>query len=113
MHYSIQKATSYGHLQTSESTIFKKTVEFFLKIKLRNPPMKGKFTIDSDILGKWNIVVENKEPCVTEFSGKADFTFKGLAVYDFLFGSSDAFRLNLTPDARNILPIPIYYPYVN
>lgn len=92
---------------------FKKTVEFFLKIKLKNQTINSKFTIDSDILGKWQIAVENGKPCVTEFDGTADYIFKGLGVYDFLFGGSDAFRPDLTPDARSILPIPIYCPYVN
>ena len=92
---------------------FKKTVEFFLKVKLHNQPMNGKFTIDSDILGKWCIAVENGTPSVTEFQGDADYTLKGLYVYDFLFGGNDFFRTNLSADARNILPIPIYCPYVN
>ncbi len=92
---------------------FKKTVEFFLKVKLHNQPMDGKFTIDSDILGKWCIAVTDGTPVVTEFNGDADYSFKGLEVYDFLFGGNDFFRQNLTLAAQSILPIPIYCPYVN
>ncbi len=92
---------------------FKKTVEFFLKVKLHNQPMNGSFTVDSDIFGKWRIAVENGIPTVTGFDGKADFELKGLDVYDFLFGGNDAFRSNITPDARNILPIPLYCPYIS
>ncbi len=92
---------------------FKKTVEFFLNIKLKNQPMDGSFTVDSDIFGKWKIEVKNGLPNVTEFDGTADFTLKGLDVYDFLFGGNNAFRPNLTRDAASILPIPIYCPYLN
>ncbi len=92
---------------------FKKTVEFFLKVKLHNQPMNGSFTVDSDIFGKWRIAVENGVPTVESFNGKADFTLKGLDIYDFLFGGNDAFRPNLTMQATAILPIPIYCPYLN
>lgn len=115
MRVALQYSESYRMWPPANFRIydFKKTVEFFLKIKLRNQPMNGSFTIDSDILGKWKISVENGVPCVTEFDGTADYTFKGIGVYDFLFGGSDAFRPDLTPDARSILPIPLYCPYVN
>ena len=115
MRIALQYSESYKMWPPANFRIydFKKTVEFFLKIKLNNQPMNGSFTIDSDILGKWKISVENGKPNVTEFDGTADYTFKGLGVYDFLFNGNDALRPNLTPDARNILPIPIYCPYVN
>lgn len=92
---------------------FKKTVEFFLNIKLTNGNFEGSFTIDSDIFGKWKIAVQNGVPCVESFDGKADFTIKGLEVYDFLFAGNNAFRQNLTSGANAILPIPIYCPYLN
>ncbi len=92
---------------------FKKTVEFFLSVKLTNGDFSGQFTIDSDIFGKWEIKVENGVPSVNEFDGGSDFTLKGLEVYDFLFAGNDAFRQNLTSGANAILPIPIYCPYLN
>ena len=92
---------------------FKKTVEFFLKIKLTNGDFEGSFTIDSDIFGKWSIAVKNGVPCVEKTDGKADFTLKGLEVYDFLFAGNNAFRQSLTAGANAILPIPIYCPYLN
>lgn len=115
MRIALQYSESYRMWPPANFRIydFKKTVEFFLKVKLTNQPMSGSFTVDSDILGRWRIAVENGVPTVTEFNGKADYSFEGLAVYDFLFGGNDAFRPNLTPEARSILPIPIYCPYVN
>ena len=92
---------------------FKKTVEFFLAVKLTNGDFEGSFTIDSDIFGKWSIAVQNGVPCVERFEGNADFTLKGLEIYDFLFAGNDAFRQNLTLGANAILPIPIYCPYLN
>ena len=92
---------------------FKKTVEFFLAVKLTNGDFEGSFTIDSDIFGKWSIAVKNGVPCVERFDGKADFTLKGLEIYDFLFAGNNAFRQNLTLGANAILPIPIYCPYLN
>ncbi|MBO5912187.1 MAG: GNAT family N-acetyltransferase [Clostridia bacterium] len=92
---------------------FKKTVEFFLAVKLTNGSFEGGFTIDSDIFGKWEIKVENGVPSVNEFDGDAEFKLLGLDVYDFLFAGNGAFRQNLTSGANAILPIPIYCPYLN
>lgn len=115
MRTALQYSESYRMWPPANFRIydFKKTVEFFLNVKLKNQPMSGCFTIDSDVFGKWKIAVENGTPSVTEYDGAADFKTDGLGVYDFLFGGNDAFRQNLTPEAKNILPIPIYCPYVN